>query len=305
MKAPEHRIKIVEVSPRDGLQNDSTIFSVEERGALIRQLVESGVQFVEAGSFVSAKAIPAMKDSEKVWEHCRSLSADLSFLVPNEKGLERAMAIDVKSIAVFTATSDTFNQKNIGRSVDQSLEEYTPLIAKALQNKMRVRGYVSTAFGCPYEGPQELSRIVEVTGRLFEMGCDEVSVGDTIGVAHPKQVDEVFRKLSGQFPLSRLAGHFHDTRGMAIVNIKAALDLGIRIFDSSAGGLGGCPYAPGSSGNVATEEVIWFLEGLGFETGISLEKFLQTVQWLEEKAKRPLRSKLYASHPKQMYYFKP
>ncbi|MBN8555091.1 MAG: hydroxymethylglutaryl-CoA lyase [Deltaproteobacteria bacterium] len=304
------KVKIVEVGPRDGLQNEAKTLSVEDRAELIQKLIATGEKFLEGGSFVSPKAIPQMVDSEKVLEKisgsvlgsaATSASVDLSFLVPNEKGLERALEAKVKSIAIFTATSDSFTEKNIGMKVADSLKVFESVAKKAIQEKLRLRGYVSTAFGCPYEGSQKAEKVLEVTEKLLAMGCDEVSIGDTIGVAHPKQIEKVFsllaRKLGSQNFPHRIAGHFHDTRGMALLNIKTSLDLGLRTFDSSIGGLGGCPYAKGSSGNVATEEVVWSLEGLGFSTGISVEKLLEVAAWIESKIGRPLKSRLYLSRP--------
>jgi hydroxymethylglutaryl-CoA lyase len=294
----------VEVGPRDGLQNESKTLAVADRVHLIEQLVDAGLCFLEAGSFVSPKAIPQMVSSEEIVDKTRLLKADLSYLVPNMKGLERAQAARVKSIAVFTATSDAFNQKNIGMTVDESFKILGDVVPAAQKSKMRVRGYLSTAFGCPYEGVQKVQVVDSLVRRLFDLGCDEVSVGDTIGVAHPHQVSELLKILiRNSSYASRLALHFHDTRGMALVNIKTALDLGIRIFDSSIGGLGGCPYAKGASGNVATEELIWLFEGLGLKTEVSLEKLLKIAAWVEEKVERPLKAKLYLSKPKQIYYF--
>lgn len=297
-------VKIVEVGPRDGLQNETKTLSIADRIELIRRLVDAGAKFLEGGSFVSPKAIPQMADSELVLAAVKDLESDLSFLVPNLRGLARALDAEAKSIAVFTATSNSFNQKNIGMSVADSLQEIKSIILESKKLQLRVRGYVSTAFGCPYEGAQSSQELIRLVNDLFAFGCDEVSVGDTIGVAHPRQVKDVLQLLSANKSiLSRLAFHFHDTRGMAIANIQAALDLGVRIFDSSIGGLGGCPYAQGSSGNVATEEVVWLVNGYGFQTGFSLEKLMKVAQWIEEKVERPLKAKLYLSKPKQFYYF--
>ncbi|MDB5037181.1 MAG: Hydroxymethylglutaryl-CoA lyase [Bacteriovoracaceae bacterium] len=298
------KVKIVEVGPRDGLQNEMKTLSVTDRVEFIQRLVKSGLKFVEGGSFVSPKAIPQMMDSEGVWEGIKNLKEDFSFLVPNERGLERAIFAKVKSISVFTATSNEFNQKNIGMSVKESLTVIKDLVPKAKEKlkKVRIRGYISTAFGCPYEGPQKPHATVKILNDLFRMGCDEVSIGDTIGVAHPEDVKKMIGLLRRNKHFKKIALHFHDTRGMALVNIKTALDLGIRIFDSAIGGLGGCPYATGSSGNVATEEVIWLLKGYGFSTGVSLEDLLETSKWIETKIERRLRSKLYLSQPKRLFY---
>lgn len=297
------QVKIVEVGARDGLQNEKKTLSVADRVWLIESLVDAGLSFLEGGSFVSPKAIPQMESSDKVWESFQDRDQiDLSFLVPNRRGLDDALKAGVKSVAFFSATSDSFNQKNIGLSVEESLQNFESLAAEALQKKIRLRGYVSTVFGCPYEGAQKIDRVVEVVGRLFKMGCVEVSVGDTIGVAHPQHAKEVFSRLKSEFDISKIAAHMHDTRGMAIANIVSAFEQGVRIFDSSIGGLGGCPYATGSSGNVATEEVVYCLEGLGIQTRISIEKLLRLCQEIEHKIGRELKSKLFLSRPKQLFY---
>lgn len=295
-------IKIVEVGPRDGLQNEAKSLSVEDRILLVQKLETTGLKFLEGGSFVSPKAIPQMQDSDKVFAGLKNSKADLSFLVPNQKGLDLAIAAGVKSIAIFSATSDSFTKKNINKSVDESLNEFESVSTIALKSGMRIRGYISTVFGCPYEGDQPIERATTIVDRLFAMGCDEVSIGDTIGVAHPSQVEKVFKALIKKFGEKKLAGHFHDTRGMALVNIKTALDMGIRTFDSSVGGLGGCPYAKGSSGNVATEEVCLLMEGLGFKTGVSVVQLLETAQWVEAKIGRLLKSRLYLSKPEKLLF---
>ena len=301
----KEKVKIVEVGPRDGLQNEAKLLSVQDRVELIRILIEAGLRFLEGGSFVSPKAIPQMADSEKVWEALKSEKVDLSFLVPNEKGLQRALTAEVKSISVFTAASDSFNQKNIGMTVDESLRVIQSMLVRKKDLKgIKIRGYISTAFGCPYEGFQDPKKTVEVAEKLLKLGCSEVSIGDTIGVAHYSQVQEMLKLLKKKVGLKKIAMHFHDTRGAALTNIKAALDAGIRIFDSSIGGLGGCPYAVGSSGNVATEEVVWLLEGAGFQTGVSIEKLLQASKWIESKIERGLKSKLYLSKPTRLFFGK-
>jgi hydroxymethylglutaryl-CoA lyase len=303
-------VKIVEVGPRDGLQNESVLWSVESRAELIQLLWAAGFQSIEGGSFVSPKAIPAMVDSEKVFERLKASSrfsakTELSFLVANSKGLDRALEAGVTTIAVFSATSDSFTQKNIQRSVEDSLREFKEICGRALAASLKVRGYVSTAFGCPYEAYQSPDRVLKVTEQLFEMGCYEVSIGDTIGVAHPRQIRDVFGRLVKSFKSSQIAAHLHDSRGSALVNIREALDLGVRIFDSSVGGLGGCPYAPGASGNVASEEVVWLLEGLGYRTGVNLEKLLEAATFAQTQLGRPLRSKFYQSNRKPYYFDEP
>lgn len=299
-------VKIVEVGPRDGLQNEKKTLQVSDRIELIKRLIDAGLKYLEGGSFVSPKAIPQLVDSEEVWKALQpALKVDLSFLVASENGFKRAKEAHVRSIAVFTATSESFNQKNIRKSVDESLLLFSRIVEEAKSLNMRVRAYVSTVFGCPYEGYQKEERGVEVVERLFKMGCDEVSVGDTIGVAHPGQIRSFFRKLKSQVDLSRVAAHLHDTRGMAAANILAACEEGVRIFDSSVGGLGGCPYAQGSSGNVATEEVVYLLEGIGFKTGISIPELLSTAAWVEKKLERTLKSKLYLSAPQKIFFDRP
>lgn len=296
------RVTIVEVGARDGLQNEKALLSVDDRVELLGQLVDAGLLFLEGGSFVSPKAIPQMIDSDLVWSGVKSLKADFSFLVPNQKGFEKALEVGVKSVAVFTATSDAFNKKNINMTVDESLVVIRGIVESAKKEKMRVRGYISTAFGCPYEGPQDQGRLIELAEKLFKFGCDEVSIGDTIGVGHPQQVKKLLNSAKSSLPMARLAMHFHDTRGMALANILTSLEQSIRIFDSSIGGLGGCPYAEGSSGNVATEEVAWLLEGFGFDLGIDIQKLLGISQWIEAKIQRTLKAKLYLSRPKRLYY---
>lgn len=298
-------VKIVEVGPRDGLQNEKKILSVNERIEFIQNLYEAGLRHLEGGSFVSPKAIPQMESSEEVWAAFQDQSdVELSFLIASEKGLQIAIDADVRSISVFTATSEAFNLKNIRRGVEDSLQLFSDLIGEAKKRGIRVRGYVSTVFGCPYEGRQEESRGIEIVKRLFEMGCYEVSVGDTIGVAHPAQVRSFYRKLKSEMAIESVAAHLHDTRGMALANILAAVEEGVRVFDSSTGGLGGCPYAQGSSGNVATEEVVYLLEGMGFFTGVSIEKLLSTAKLMESKLERPLKSKLYLASPSKIFFDK-
>jgi hydroxymethylglutaryl-CoA lyase len=299
-------VKIVEVGPRDGLQNEKKNWSVEDRLELLRKLIGAGLRYLEGGSLVSPKAVPQMQGSEDVWVQLRgeakASQVDLSFLVANQKGFDRAVDAGIVSLALFSATSSSFTQKNIGMTVEESLVRFKELAKQAKAQQLRIRGYVSTVFGCPYEGKQEPAKGIEIIRQLFEMGCDEVSVGDTIGVAHPRQIRDFFTTAASEFDISRIAAHLHDTRGMALTNILVALERGVRIFDSSVGGLGGCPYAPGSSGNVATEEVVYLLEGEGFKTGIDLKKLLDVSAWVESKLDRGLKSKFYLSKPSQFYY---
>ena len=271
------RATVYEVGPRDGLQNEPETVSVDARVRFVDLLTESGLPAIEVGSFVSPRAVPQLSDTEEVFRRIRKASGvRYPVLVPNEKGLDRAIAAGAREIAVFTAASETFNRHNINAGVDESIERFRPVAARARAEKIRVRGYVSTAFGCPYEGEVSPEAVREVTHKLLDLGVDEISIGDTIGVATPADVYEVIEALydSG---LSRgiLALHFHDTRGTALANVFAGLQCGVTTFDASAGGLGGCPYAPGASGNLATEDLLYMLEGLGVATGVSLPKVVE------------------------------
>jgi hydroxymethylglutaryl-CoA lyase len=267
------RVIVVEVGPRDGLQNETVIVPSDAKVAFVDALSASGLAVIEATAFVSPKAIPQLADGEDVFRRiAKRPGIRYPVLVPNEKGLQRAEAAGVREIAVFTAASETFNLRNINASIEESFERFAPVLVRAKAAGMRVRGYVSCAFGCPYEGPIAPEAVARVSARLFEIGCSEVSVGDTIGAGVPTQVPEVVgRTVDAGVPLDRLALHFHDTRGTALANVAEGLREGVRIFDSSAGGLGGCPYAPGAAGNVATEDLLWLLHGMGYETGVDLE----------------------------------
>jgi hydroxymethylglutaryl-CoA lyase len=276
------RVAVYEVGPRDGLQNESETLPVEARVEFVDLLTEAGLPAIEVGSFVSPKAVPQLADTEEVFRRIRPGSGvRYPVLVPNEKGLERAIRAGVREIAVFTAASETFNRHNINAGVDESIERFRPVVARARDEKIRVRGYVSTAFGCPYEGNISPEAVREVVHKLLDLPVDEISIGDTIGVATPADVYGVVETLydSG---VSRgiLALHFHDTRGTALANVFAGLECGITSFDASAGGLGGCPYAPGASGNLATEDLLYMLEGLGISTGISLPKVVEASRFL-------------------------
>jgi isopropylmalate/homocitrate/citramalate synthase len=265
-------VTVYEVGPRDGLQNESETVSVEDRVAFIDALTDAGLPAIEAGSFVSPKAIPQLADTDEVFRRIRKASGvRYPVLVPNEKGLERALAAGALEVAVFTAASETFNRHNIHAGVDESIERFRPVAARASDAGVRLRGYVSTAFGCPYEGDVSPEAVREVVHKLLDLGVAEISIGDTIGVATPSDVFEVVETLY-ESGVSRgiLALHFHDTRGTALANVFAGLQCGITIYDASAGGLGGCPYAPGASGNLATEDLLYMLEGLSVSTGISL-----------------------------------
>lgn len=269
-------IRIVEVGPRDGLQNEGTPISTSEKLAFIDRLREAGLKEIEATSFVSPKWVPQLGDAEALWP---ALPAGplYSALVPNSKGLDRALALGVERIALFTAASEEFTRHNVNMSVEQSLEACgeVALTFRERQPSGWIRGYVSTAFECPYAGRIDPAQTIRVAERLFRLGVDEVSLGDTIGVAVPKEVRNLGKAALDVAPLEKWAWHFHDTRGTALSNISAALDLGFRAFDSSSGGLGGCPYAPGAGGNVATEDLVYFLERSGIATGVNLELLAQ------------------------------
>jgi len=272
VSAPSGRVTVVEVGPRDGLQNEPGVVPVEAKVAFVEALADAGLTVVEATAFVSPKAIPQLADGDEVFRRIlKRPGVRYPVLVPNERGMDRAEAAGVREIAVFTAASETFNLRNVNASIEESFARFAPVIARAKKGGMRVRGYVSCAFGCPYEGAVRPEAVAEVSARLAAAGCDEVSLGDTIGVGVPTQVpDVVGRAVEAGVPVERLALHLHDTRGTALANVAEGLRAGVRIFDASAGGLGGCPYAPGASGNVATEDLLYLLHGMGWETGVSL-----------------------------------
>jgi len=266
-------IRIVEVGPRDGLQNETNPIPTAVKLEFINNLIAAGITEIEATSFVSPKWVPQLADAAELWPQLPK-TAKFSALVPNEKGLERAIELNVQRIAVFTAASDAFTQKNINMTVEQSLETFRSVIHQFKQHTPNgwVRAYVSTAFECPYAGKIDPQQTTHVATKLLEMNVNEISIGDTIGVAVPHEVEQLTKELLKEIPKERLAYHFHDTRGTAIANVSKALEMGITAFDSSAGGLGGCPYAPGAGGNLATEDLVYFLERSGIKTNINLEK---------------------------------
>src|SRR5881394_899207 len=275
MKLIVDSVKIVEVGPRDGLQNEKVTVPAEVKVEFITALADAGLRVIEAGAFVSPKWVPQMADTADVYRDIpKDPGVEFPVLVPNMRGLERAIEAGVKSIAIFTAASETFNKRNINMSIDESFLNYAPVAARARAEGIRVRGYVSTAFGCPYEGDVAPEKVLEVVARLLDLGCYEVSVGDTIGVGTPMQVQGVIGILLQVVPASRLAMHFHDTRGTALANTLAALEMDIATFDASSGGLGGCPYAPGASGNMATEDLIYMLDGMAIESGVDLNRLV-------------------------------
>lgn len=287
------RVNIVEVGPRDGLQNEKINLTTDIKIEFIQRLLEAGLHTIEATSFVSPKWIPQMADhAELVKALPQDPFAHFPALVPNEKGLENALACGVKDIAIFAAASETFSQKNINRSIQESLTEYAKLCERAIKAGLRVRGYVSCTLGCPYEGKVPLSQVVHVAQSLSAAGCYEISLGDTIGVGTPKAALEMVKAVATEIPIQELAVHFHDTYGQALANIVPCLELGIRTIDSSAGGLGGCPYAKGATGNVATEEVVYMLQGMGIETGVSLDKLINASEFIYQALQQKNRSKV-------------
>jgi hydroxymethylglutaryl-CoA lyase len=293
----KERVQIVEVGPRDGLQNEKRTLSVEARLSFIRHLAASGLKRIEIGAFVSPKWVPQMANSkeliEQVLSHRSEFPKDIQFsaLVPNVKGMEDALQTAIPEVAVFGACSESFSKKNINCTIEESLERFREVTKLAKKNKRKVRGYLSVAFGCPYEGHVDEKKVIYLVKAYFKMGIHEVSIGDTIGVATPKQVRSLVKKLKRVVPLKKIALHLHDTRGTALANVAAGLELGVRVFDSSFGGLGGCPYAKGASGNLATDDLVYMLHGMGFETGVDLEKMLGFVPTMQSEIGRKLPSR--------------
>ena len=291
------KVRIVEVGPRDGLQNEKTIVDVSTKVKLITQLREAGLTYIEAGSFVSPKWVPQMAGSHEVFaalamQPSNNSSITYAALTPNMKGLERAITSGVKEVAVFAAASESFSQKNINCSIAESLTRFMPVIAKAKAENISVRGYVSCVLGCPYEGSVSVAQVDEVTQQLLEMGCYEISLGDTIGVGTPASTSALLNKLLGSIPAGNLAMHMHDTYGQALANILIALRMGISVIDSSIAGLGGCPYANGASGNVATEDLVYMLTGLGIDHGVDLDKLIIVGNSIVAKLNRANGSKV-------------
>ncbi|HEX4923662.1 MAG TPA: hydroxymethylglutaryl-CoA lyase [Bdellovibrionales bacterium] len=288
------KIQIVEVGPRDGLQNEKQALSRDVKLELISRLSRSGLERIEIGAFVRPDKIPQMADSKELTQLALkqrpNKNVRYSALVPNEKGMNDALESGLKEVAVFGAASETFSQRNINCSIDESFARFEPVLKIAKTNKIKVRGYLSTCFGCPYEGKVPAAKVAKLAERMLKMGIFEISIGDTIGVATPKQVRAVLKLLTKTIPLSKIALHFHDTRGTALANILAGLDFGVRVVDSSLGGLGGCPYAPGASGNVATEDVVYMLEGMGMKTGVDLQALIDASRWMSEQLGRTLPS---------------
>ncbi len=274
-------VSIVEVGPRDGLQNEAQTVSVETKTALIEKLVAAGLKTVEAGAFVSPKWVPQMASSDAVLARIdRRQGVSYPVLTPNMKGYEGARAVQADTVAVFGAASESFSRKNINASIEESLERFRPVTEAAKADGVRVRGYVSCVLGCPYEGKVALADVARVVEALYAMGCYEISLGDTIGVGTARETRAMIRAVAGVVPVDALAGHFHDTYGQAVANVYAALEEGVRVFDSSVSGLGGCPYAPGASGNAATEDIVYMLEGSGFDTGVDLDALVEISLWI-------------------------
>jgi len=291
------RVTVVEVGPRDGLQNEKGFVPTEVKVAFVEALADAGLGVVETTAFVSPRAIPQLADSAEVFSRVRKRAGvRYPVLVPNEKGLARALAVGAREISLFTAATDTFNLRNTNATIEESFARFAPVLVRAKADGLRVRGYVSTFFGCPYEGRVDPAKAAAVAVRLYDVGCEEVSLGDTIGVAVPSQVADVVERVrEAGVPIGQIALHMHDTRGTALANVVEGLRERIRVFDSSAGGLGGCPYAPGAAGNLATEDLLYLLHGMGFETGVDLARVAAATRALAESTGRAPVSRVFAA----------
>jgi isopropylmalate/homocitrate/citramalate synthase len=286
------RVQVVEVGPRDGLQNESVVVATEDKVRFVEMLADAGLTEIEVSSFVSPGRVPQLADADAVFARLAPRSGvRYSALVPNARGLERALEAGVRSIALFTAASEAFTRRNIGMAIKESIESFRPLVSKALSEGVRVRAYVSTAFVCPYEGPISPAQVVPIVRELSAMGACEISMGDTIGFATPDAVARLTDAVQAVLPREQMAYHFHDTRGAALANVLMALEYGIAIFDSSAGGIGGCPFAPGAAGNLATEDLLALLHGMGIETGVDLQRVAAASRFLESRLGHALPSK--------------
>jgi hydroxymethylglutaryl-CoA lyase len=299
VKTPR-RVRVVEVGPRDGLQNEKGVIPTAAKIAFVDALAAAGLPEIEASSFVSPQWVPQLADASLVFAGIhRCAGVSYTALVPNLKGFERALEAKVTKIAIFTAASDTFNKKNTNATIAESIQRFMPVVAEAGKHRLPVRAYVSTAFHCPYEGKIDANAVLAVVRLLINLGCDELSIGDTIGRATPADLDPVLDLLQPLIPPDRLALHFHDTRGTALANVYHSLLRGVEVFDASAGGLGGCPYAPGASGNLATEDLVYLLRGLGIETGVDLDKVVEAALGIEQILGRTLPGRvLGASRPR-------
>ena len=290
------KIQIVEVGPRDGLQNEMEWVPTETKISLIEKLADAGLTKIEATSFVSPKWVPQLKDAHEVFTGIKRI-AGVSYpvLTPNMKGFERALEADAKEIAVFSAASEAFSQKNTNCSIEESINRFRPVLEEAQKNNIQVRGYISCVLGCPYQGHVPVEDVVNLAAKMTEMGCFQISLGDTIGAGTPVQAKTMVQKVAEKVPVSKLALHFHDTRGQALANIYACLELGITVIDASVAGLGGCPYAKGATGNVATEDVVFMLHGMDIETGIDLNKLIETGRFISGVLGRVPQSRVSAA----------
>ncbi len=294
---PSHwpaRVVVVEVGPRDGLQNEAVPVTAADKAAFVDLLSAARLPVIEVSAFVDPRRVPHMADAAAVFDAIeRRDGLRYTALVPNVKGLERALAAGVREVAVFAAASETFSRRNINKGIDESLRTYGEVCREAAAAGVGVRGYLSTCFGCPYEGAVPVVRVAELAARLRELGVFQVALSDTIGVAHPAQVWDVLDTVAPRVPVDTLALHFHDTRGTALANVLAGLDRGVATFDAAAGGLGGCPFAPGASGNLATEDLVYLLDGLRIDTGVSLAAVLEASRFIETRVDHPLPSRVY------------
>lgn len=287
------KVQIVEVGPGDGLQNEKNWISTKTKNVLINKLAEAGLKKIEATSFVSPKWVPQMKDAFDVMLGIeRQPGVTYTVLIPNMEGFERALDANISEIAIFITASETFSQKNVNCSIADSIKRFRPIVLAAIKNKIRIRGYISCVLGCPYQSEVPLENVVSLAEQLIELGCYEISLGDTIGVGTPIKAKKMLEKVAKKIPVSNLAIHFHDTRGQALANIYSCLEIGVNVIDSSISGLGGCPFANGATGNVATGDLVYMLNGMGIETGVNIEKLLEVSNFISNSLERSPQSKL-------------
>jgi len=293
VSASADRVRIVEVGPRDGLQNEKTIIPAATKIELINRLSATGLRSIEATSFVSPKWVPQLADAAEVFAAIdKNPRVSYPVLVPNLQGYQRAREVGAAEVAVFTAASEAFSRKNINASIDESIERFKPVLDQAKADGVRVRGYVSTVLGCPYQGDVPVTDVVRVARQMHDLGCYEISLGDTIGIGTPLKARAMLRAVASEVPMQALAVHFHDTRGQALANVLNCLEEGVRVVDSAVSGVGGCPYAKGATGNVASEDVVYMLEGMGMATGIDLPALIETGLWLSARLQRETSSKV-------------